>query len=99
MRATPEPSHARAGELSGRGFEVTSLDALDRLHHDRAASVQILGRQQPLAIILETGGPTHAEDVLAHPAPYPVLRVPQGEESGLEAEGLAFFIPPVLCCW
>src|SRR5213594_3993938 len=98
MRAAPETGHARARDLPRRGLEMPGLDALNRGHHDRAAALEVLVRQRPLAIFLQTRGPADAEDVLSHPSPHPVLRVPQGKEPGLEAEWLAFVVEAVPAC-
>src|ERR1700686_3422570 len=92
VRAATEAGHARARELAGRRLEVTCLDALDRLHHDRAAALQILFRQQLLAIFLEARGAADAEDVLAHAAPDPVLRVIEREVPRRESERLALLV-------
>src|SRR5439155_1249011 len=61
-----------------------------------AAALEVLGRERLFAIFLEPRGPADAEDVLPHAAPDPVLRVPQGEESGLKAKRFALLVDAVL---
>src|SRR5258708_3507408 len=80
------------GELPRRRLEVTRLDAPDRIDHDGPAAVEVLTREQPLAIVLESGGVANAEDDLPHIAPDPFLRVPQRQEPRLEAERLALLV-------
>src|SRR5258708_39099440 len=91
-RAAAESSHAGPGELPRRRLEVTRLDAPDRIDHDGPAAVEVLTREQPLAIVLESGGVANAEDDLPHIAPDPFLRVPQRQEPRLEAERLALLV-------
>src|SRR5258708_14141862 len=92
VRAAAESSHAGLGGLPRRRFEVTRLDAPDRIDHDGPAAVEVLTREQPLAIVLESGGVANAEDDLPHIAPDPFLRVPQRQEPRLEAERLALLV-------
>src|SRR5438132_349706 len=91
-----EPRYACARELTWRGLEVTSLDALDRSRDDGAAALQVVLGQRLLAIFLQPGRPPDAEDVLSHPAPHPVFRVPEGKEPRLEAKWFALLVKAVL---
>src|SRR4030088_1284914 len=92
MGTAAEAGHTRARELSGCGLEMTGLDALDRLHDDRAAAIQVFLRPKLLAIFLEARGPAAAADVLPHAAQHPVLRVVKREVPRSEAERLALLV-------
>src|SRR5438105_7113640 len=96
MRTAAEARDARAGQLAWRRLEMSALDALDRLDHDAAAALQVVGGERLLAVLLQPGRVPDAEDVLAHPAPHPVLRVPEGQEPRLKCERLARVVHAVL---
>src|SRR5258708_22925151 len=96
VRAAAKSSHAGPGELPRRRLEVTRLDAPDRIDHDGPAAVEVLTREQPLAIVLESGGVANAEAHLPHIAPDPFLRGPQRQEPRLEAERLALLVESLL---
>src|SRR2546422_657925 len=95
VRARPEPGHARARELARGGFEVPALDPLDRIHDHGPAALEVFRGQGLLAVLLQAGRAADAEDVLAHAAPDPVLRIPEGEEPRLEAKRFAFVVEAV----
>src|SRR5438067_1012369 len=92
MRTAAKPRHACAGQLARRRLEVPALDALDRIDHDAAAALQVVGRERLLAVLLQAGRVADAEDVLAHPTPHPILRVPEGKEARLKRERLALVV-------
>jgi len=71
---------------------MDALDAFDGAHHHGAAPLEILLRQQPLAILLQAGRLPHAEDHLTDRPPHPLLRVPEGEEARLQPKGLALVV-------
>src|SRR5216684_555710 len=58
--------------------------------------LEVAAVENLLAVLLETRGAAHREDVLAHRAPDPVLRIPEGQESRLKAERLALVVEAVL---
>src|SRR5947209_4035560 len=96
VRARPEASDAGARKVrAGRGLEVSRFDAGDGTHDDVAAALQVTGLEDLLSIFLQAGRPPHGEDVLAHRAPYPVLRVPQRQEPWLESERLSLVVESV----
>src|SRR2546427_11119521 len=95
VRARPEPGHARARELARGGFEVPGLDPLDRIHDHGPAALEVFRGQGLLAVLLQAGRAADAEDVLAHAAPDPVLRIPEREEPRLEAKRFAFVVEAV----
>src|SRR5487761_1345055 len=90
VRAAAESSHAGACEIARSRLEVAALDPRDRLHDDGTAALEVLGAERLLSIFLEARRLADGEDILAHVPPDPVLRVPEGEESRLKAEGFAF---------
>src|ERR1700682_2177746 len=96
VRTAAEPCDARSGALPGRGLEMAPLNAPDGLHDDGAAAVEVLGRQQLLAVLLQARGAPDAEDDLAHVAPDPFLRVPKRQEPRLESKRFAFLVDTVL---
>src|SRR3981189_1878897 len=92
MRAASEASHAGARALGRLGLEGARLDAVDRVDDDGSTALQVLFRQELLAIFLEARGAADAEDVLPHAAPHPILRVIEGEIPRREAERLALLV-------
>src|SRR5256885_11711914 len=98
MRTAAEPRDACARQLARRRLEMPPLDALDRIDHDAAAALQVVGRERLLAVLLQPGRVADAEDVLAHPAPDPILGVPEGKEARLKRERLALVVHAVLAC-
>src|SRR5258706_5005731 len=96
VRAASKTGHARPRQLPRRRLEMARLDARHRVNDDRAVAVEFFCGEQRLAIFLEAGGAPDAEDVLPHPAPDPVFRVPEGKEPWLETKRLPFFVHPVL---
>src|SRR5438874_5255660 len=92
MRTAAEPRDACARQLTRRRLEMPALDALDRIDHDAAAALQVVGRERLLAVLLQPGRVADAEDVLAHPTPHPVLWIPEGQEARLKRERLALVV-------
>src|SRR2546426_6310248 len=96
VRTGAETRYAGPRELPRRGLEMPRLDALDRGRDHAAAALQVVLGQRPLAVLLQPGRPADAEDVLSHAGPSPVLRVPERQEPGLEAEWFALLVKTVL---
>src|SRR5712692_7523978 len=86
VRTTAEARDARPGKVSWRWFEVPRFDPRDCLNDDGPAALEVLRGQRFLAVLLQPGRPADAEDVLAHAAPHPVLRIPKRKESRLKAK-------------
>src|ERR1700680_5148580 len=75
---------------------MSGLDTGDRAHDDVAAALEIPCIEHLLAVLLEAGRPADSEDVLAHRAPNPILRIPERQESRLEAKRFALVVEAVL---
>src|SRR5438270_4849685 len=96
MWTAAKPRDARARQLARRRLEMPALDSLDRIDHDTAAALQVVGSERLLAVLLQPGRVPDAEDVLAHPTPHPVLRIPQRQEARLKRERLALVVHAIL---